>query len=199
MKFDLNFSILLRFLFVGTIFLLLVGAQACSFPQLLAVKPEAPQITLGVGLAFLIGALIQSLHRALVYPFALRILHRIASSSAPRELPSSGILLWPYCIGDLEVALDQARWRRRRADADVQTALDAWNDQVQFLYGASEATLLALIGRQLFSSHVEGAFFGSRFLLVLGVAFAVAAVFHDWRALQMEIAIFQSESASAAK
>jgi hypothetical protein len=100
-----------------------------------------------LGVSLLTGALVYSLHRALIYPLVYRAWTLILCWRIYRFHSS---YLLPLFASPLEVSLDLLRWKRRKDSHYFAAGQSEWGAQVHFLYCSTWAIVAALVvGRAL--------------------------------------------------
>ena len=100
------------------------------------------EASLVVGAVLLVGSLVYSLHRALVFPLLSRL--AIGFLAVCRTLPRDRDLLIPYRPTKLEVELDLWRWRHNPSIQKELSHLAEWGAQVHFLYCTTWAIQIAI-------------------------------------------------------
>lgn len=97
--------------------------------------------TLLAGSCLLVGTIIYSIHRAIVYVVILRVMQ--FPLSLLRVVPFDWCVFWPFRFTRYEHEHLQRLWRRKE-DNLSRAPIAEWGDQVHFLYCTAWATGLAL-------------------------------------------------------
>ncbi len=95
-----------------------------------------------LGISILIGSLVYSLHRAIIYPLIFRFWTLLLCWRVYKFHYS---YLFPFVASPLEVTLDLHRWQRRQEDHSFASGQLEWGAQVHFLYCSTWAIIAALI------------------------------------------------------
>lgn len=141
----LKLNELLRYAFSGGVALLtlvfIYPSAFCFFKS----NDKVVDITLLSVLALIVGSLIYSLHRAVIYPIFYRIILIILCTPLFKKYKFEGKMLIPWIPTRLELRLDIERWQRRRKEKSLQAELTEWGSQIHFLYTTSWAIFVAII------------------------------------------------------
>lgn len=191
MKFDMTFSHLVRYALTGGIAIVLYGLRSFDIDRLTTMEPTAGGVSALVALAVLVGLTVQVSHRALWYPPILRLIHWSFNRSFAKDL-GYGCPYWnPYVQTPFEFDMDRARWERKGKAVTIQASLDAWGDQIHFLYASAWSALLAWAAAGIVWSEPGGV--ATAWLVAVAGFFAAAAVMHDVRQTRVEVLVFASE------
>ncbi len=144
---NLRLEELLRYTLSGGLFLVAVLLSSPFLHQISWTTAGFGDTTKSLGLVLLVGALIYSFHRAVVFPLVL----------FPIALTFPAIFgaykferkFWiPFHVSNVEKRLDDDRFGLRERKTVLFEVWSEWGAQVHFLYCSSQAILLALfIGR----------------------------------------------------
>jgi hypothetical protein len=152
---------LLRYTLSGALFLvaLMLRWPTISLGPLRADKGLG-EASKALGLVLLVGALIYSLHRAIVFP-CLLFPTALSFASLIGAYPFSRKFWIPFTVSDVERRMDDDRFALRAQKDTLFDVWSEWGSQVHFLYCSGEAVLLALgIG------HILGGYEHRKMLLV---------------------------------
>lgn len=96
--------------------------------------------------SFVFGALIYSVHRALLYPCYYRFMFiiRFIVSGFRRNRWDWGYLI-PVHPSETQINEDFRRWRERRIEKSFSNDLKEWASQVHFLYCSALAILIGIL------------------------------------------------------
>lgn len=141
-KLNLNIGDYLRFVFAGGWYLIALLLMHNKYFIDFYKDNSGPLIIL----ALIIGALIYSFHRAIVFPLLYKVLLFLFRNS---KTVGRDRLLWiPFYPSKLEIELDIKRWRERKDRKSVINNLTEWSSQIHFLYCTAWAFLLALLSNR---------------------------------------------------
>lgn len=192
---DLTLDELLRYVFAGGIALLtLYFSHRGAFENRGSGNAFFDTSVLGA-VALIVGSLIYSLHRALLYPLVYRVLTWLLYVRKKKRSERHGLKCCPYTPTELEFNLDIEGWKRNQNEKSMQKNLNSWATQVHFLFCSTWAVVVGLfvgwiaMGKP---AHLIP-------LAVLTCLTAVAACVHDWRFLYLESEIQRDEPSSSGR
>ncbi len=141
----LKLNDLLRYAFSGGVDLLtlvfIYPSAFCFFKS----NDKVVDITLLNIVALIVGSLIYSLHRAVIFPICYRIVLIILCTSLFKKYKFEWEMLILWVPTRLELRLDTERWQRRKNEKSLQAELTEWGSQIHFLYTTSWAIFGAII------------------------------------------------------
>lgn len=141
--------------------------------------------------ALIVGSLIYSLHRAVIYPLLYRLLIIALSLRGKYEFKCE--MLVPWRPTKLDLTLDTKRWIRRKDKKSLQSELSEWGSQIHFLYTTSWAIILAsFIGSLLPIPTKAPKFDQGTYLIISWVNWFIfiSATITHWRHLIYENHLF---------
>ncbi|TAK61814.1 MAG: hypothetical protein EPO24_05535 [Bacteroidetes bacterium] len=187
---ELKLNDLLRYAFSGAIamftFVILYNPNIEPIKGNIALGDTA---VLGV-LALLIGSLIYTFYRSVIYPLLYRFI-LIVLVLQKKYVFELGMLI-PFRPTELELDLDTKRWKVRKDKESIINNLIEWSSQIHFLYTTNIAMISAFISAtylQNYSRLQIETDIPEKFWFVNIVIFSSALVTH-WRALIYEHKIF---------
>jgi len=122
---------LLRYVFAGGIALLTLYVSHPSAFESRRSGSALFDTSVLAAVALIVGSLIYSLHRALLYPLVYRVLVWILYARKQNASKGHSLKCYPY---KLELKLDIERWRRSQNEKSLQKNLNSWATQVHFLF-----------------------------------------------------------------
>jgi hypothetical protein len=131
------------------------------------------EATKALGLVLLVGSVIYSVHRAIVFPFLLfPIALSLASLIGARGFSWE---IWvPFRVSNAERQMDDDRFALRARKDTLFDVWSEWGSQVHFLYCSAEAVLLALV-----IGHVLGGYEHRKTLLAILALLLAAGLIHQ--------------------
>ena len=150
-----------------------------------AITQDSKTLILALGgvLGLLCGAFTYSVHRALLHPYASRLLIWIAWKTE-RFATQERVWSWnPFSLTELEQQLIEKRWQRRRESPEVHEYMRRWGSQTHFLYTVPLAYWLGCIAAAVGGRPLR---FNTINFVVSIVLFAVA-MGDEYRATEIEL------------
>jgi hypothetical protein len=168
---------LLRYAFSGgiTLFTLFILCN-CSLSIKMMGNEYLNATFLGV-LAFIIGSLIYSLHRAILYPILYRIVLIIFCLTKRYQWDTD--MLIPWRPAKLELDLDINRWKRRKENNSIQNDFYDWGSQIHFLFTTFWGMLTALIISKNFPKCTESP--ACHIIVAIAILILFAGLVTLWR------------------
>jgi hypothetical protein len=141
-KINLNIGDYLRFVLAGAWYLMaLLLMHTEAFGDFYR-NNSGPLIIL----ALIIGALIYSVHRAVIFPLFYKSLLFLFRKS--KGVGRDNLVWIPFYPSKLEIELDVKRWKERKDEKSLIRNLVDWSSQIHFLYCTAWAFLLALLSNR---------------------------------------------------
>jgi len=135
---DLSLREILRYGVAGGVLLLTIAAiEGSSILSRMRID-SLGGATAFLAVALVLGAVLYSVHRALLFPFALRA--QLKYSAAARDLLGLAVPIWTI-VSDGEMKFDQLRWSEPVA---LGKNYSEWGDQMHLLYTSGEAIAVGL-------------------------------------------------------
>jgi uncharacterized protein involved in cysteine biosynthesis len=172
---------------VALLTLVLTYPQTASW---LSIDSKLAQAFIVVGLILLIGILIYSVHRAILYPIIYRIM---LTKIHGFEWKSLSLLPWKFSSDEIE--LDVKRSNKRCEEKNpYKTGFDEWFSRIHFLYCSAWAILISLIlGYVIKPCAALSKTALLIFVLVCLLAF-ISALFDDIHAMKVEKEVLNNHS-----
>lgn len=171
---QLRLEELLRYTLSGALFLVALLLRGSS----IQVGSWTAQNVLGdatkaLGLVLLVGSLIYTLHRAVIFPWLL-FPSALTLAAVIGAYKFTGDIWVPFRISRIEQEMDSDRFGLRTKKDVLFDVWSEWGSQVHFLYCSAQAVLLAIA-----FGHILGGYQHLRVLLVMFVVLLAAGLIHQ--------------------
>jgi len=180
----------LRYGLSGAVVLLTLGFTYPQTASWLCIDSKLAQASIVAGLMLLIGILIYSVHRVILYPIIYRImLNKIHGFEWEYSY------LFPWKFADHEIELDVKRTKKSCEDNNpYENGFDEWFSRIHFLYCSTWAVFGSLIFAYIiipWDALSKKAFLS---LLIFGLLTFFLALFDDIHAMKIEKVILNKQS-----
>jgi len=165
-----------------------------TYPQTasswLSIDSELAQATIVAGLILLIGILIYSVHRIILYPIIYRIILKIIYGF---EWKCSYLLPWKLSKDEIE--LDVKRSNKRCEDKNpYKNGFNEWFSRIHFLYCSTWAILITLIFGFFINPCDALSKKALHIFLIVGSLTLLLALFDDVHAMKVEKEILNNQN-----
>lgn len=178
---EFRLSDALRYGLPGGLFLLVAALTYPDIRRTVGAGGGLLEATVLAGASLLIGTVIQTLHRAFVYPFIYRIFLVLYVDG---RRPDFNDLRSCYTPCETELKVLEARWRFTATNDRIADRLADWGAQVHFLYGTAWAVAGGALLPKLAGMTAESRICAMS--LSLGVLLAVSGLIHDRRLMLVD-------------
>lgn len=150
---DLNLQEWLRYGFAGAVLLLTLLAKY-KLPESILLYFKEDKSVIVLGIVFVLGSLIYTIHRVILYP----IFYRIGSVIFLYKKEERNLwLVNPWYVDRALLRIDIKRWERLLEEngKNVQNCLREWGSQIHYLYCVSWAIALAIMTGKALKWNVQ--------------------------------------------